>query len=664
MIVNTNYTPHPLKAAISCLAVLLCLMAACTSTRWSGRTPGNAHNNGLMSNSRSESSNTPDLLSLSAAKSDYKSVSSRGSPVYWQPLLMPLRDKLTLSDRDFILGVPDKYGTIDANLPQNGQCILLNNQAQSQASNSNSEALIELKHSGASPQQAAEGTIFFIHDAGSRSVQGFGFLDSSGLARCRLPKGLWYISIGFGEARTHKILSTQVDNGTVQLQHHPRATLTIRPDRETKLRFGDIIRIGKLKPIAPLVQEDNGLPEVPLLVPDDLFRSVVTPSENSGVREYLMTSLLVHRQEFNLRLEPGQYYIGIWRKGEMFRCSARLLIQPEEESVLACDPDMESSRYAESAPVPLIPIPTEKSIKQIQFDATFIPARIIGNKFFRNWLAQGAVTDLMLSHGEVTNQLIGNTREDGLQKNLRFKLQPIMQTIGGELKADGPYTGDFRSRPTQNTEFQALSFVRLLSAQASIDADTLLSVVFSNENLWQTIPMAGTSERALLEGAVPFTFKTSIKSNRTGILRTDTAEVYATNGAAIEWINPSPPSAGLPMKLGAQQQIRVRLVVPPGNTTEQFALIVNGKRKKQWSIPKGQSSTSYRVLEIEEKNDEKSDFMIGFAAWSRTYLPEFMYGIKQLPALAFTRSYCVDVNENNICDKQWKSNDATSTYQP
>lgn len=577
---------------------------------------------------------------------------------------MPLRDKMTLTDRDFILGVPDEFGAIDANLPQNGQCTLLNSWVQSQANNSSNEALIELKPPAASGQQAAEGTVFFIHDVNSRSVQGFGFLDSSGQARCRLPKGLWYISTGFGEARTHQTLSTQVDNGTVQLQPHSRATLTLRPDRETKLRFGDIIRIGKLRPFAPLVRENNGLPEVPLLVPDDLFRSVLTPSENSGVREYLMTSLLINRQEFNLQLEPGQYYIGIWRKGEMFRCSARLLIQPEEKSVLACDPDMESSRYAESSPVSIILTPTEKSIKQIQFDATFIPARIIGNKFFKNWLAQGAVTDLMLSHGEVTNQLIGNTREDGLQKNLRFKLQPIMKSIGGELKADGPYTGDFRYRPTQSSEFQALSFVRILSAQAGIDADTLLSVVFSKENLWQTIPMAGTSERALLEGAVPFIFKTSIKSNRTGILRTDTAEVYATNGATIEWIKPFPPSAGLPIKLGAQQQIRVRLIVPPGNTTDQFALIVNGKRKKQWNIPKGQSSTSYRILEIEEKNDEKSDFMIGFAAWSRAYLPEFMYGIKQLPALAFTRSYCVDVNENNICDKQWKSNDATSTYQP
>lgn len=660
---NTNRT-NPTEIAIrSSMFLFLCVVIACTST--TTRTPqSNAtpEANRIDIGQLGEADDTPSLLSLQASGSDYKSISSRGSPVYWQPIIIPLRENMTLTDRDFILGVSDKYGAIDATLPQNGQCTLL-----SASSPSTSSELVDAEIEIAPDKKSSnnsEGSMFFLHDAGSRSVQGFGFFDSQGRARCRLPKGIWYVSTGFGEARTHKTLSTQTTNGKVQLQQHSRASLTIRPDRDTKLRFGDIIRIGKLRPMPPVSQEVNSLPEVPLLVPDDLYRPVSTPSENLGVREYLVTSIFIQRPEFKINLEPGQYTIGLWRRGEMYKCSSRVLIQPGEESILACDPDMETSRLGESPVVSTQPLPADKNIKKTFFDATFIPSRLIGNKSFRSWLAQGAVTDLMLSHGEITNQLIGNVREEGLQKNLRFKLQPIMQTIGSEPRADGPYTGDFRYRSTPTTEYQSLSFVRLLSAQAGLDTENILAVAFGNQSLWQAIPIAGTSERSLLEGAVPFAFRTYIKSNRTGMLRTDTAEVLVTNGATIEWLNPSPPSAGLPVKVGSQQQIRVRLVVPPSNTTEHFAMFINGARKKQWNIPKGERFSRYRMLEIEEKSDEDSDFIVGFAAWSQTYLPEFMYGVKQLPALAFTRSYCIDVNENNICDKQWKKTDATSSYQP
>jgi hypothetical protein len=662
--VNTFRIFHRLKATHTSIILLVCLLAACASTQAEQVQTPEISIFGALNGAEPNDINNPVLLGLSAAGTDYRSVSSRGSPVYWQPILMPLRDKTTLADRDFILGTSDRYGAIDATLPQNGQCTLVSSFSQQSPSDNLTEIEIELTHGEDGKTQNTLGSIFFLHDAGSRSVQGFGFFDSAGQARCRLPKGLWYISTGFGESRTHKILSTQNANGKVQIQQHPRASLTIRPKRETKLRFGDIIRIGKLKPVVPLSQETNGLPEVPLLVPDDLFRPVTTPSENSGVREYLVTSLFVQRQEFTIQLEPGQYTIGLWRQGEMYICSSRVMIQPGENSILACDPDMESSRFGETPVLANPSPPSDKNIKQISFDGTFFPTRLIGNKHFRNWLAQGTVSDLMLSHGEVTNQLIGQAREEGLQKNLRFKLQPIMQTVGSELKADGPYAGDFRSRSGITSEFQALSFVRILSAQAGLDPDHLLSLAFANQSLWQAVPIAGTSERALLEGAVPFAFRTEIKSNRAGMLRTDTAEVLVTNGASIEWQNPSPPDAGLPMKLGSQQQIRIRLVVPPGNTTEHFAMFINGARKKQWSFPKEEKLTRYRVLEIEEKSIAESDFIVGFAAWSQTYLPEFMYGIKQLPAMAFTRSYCVDVNENNICDKQWKKSDATSTYQP
>lgn len=107
-----------------------------------------------------------------------------------------------------------------------------------------------------------------------------------------------------------------------------------------------------------------------------------------------------------------------------------------------------------------------------------------------------------------------------------------------------------------------------------------------------------------------------------------------------------------PLKLGPQQHIRMRLLVPPEDTTENFGMFINGERFKQWSVNRNQSKNSYRTIEIDEKINMQSDFFIAFASWGQNYLPEFMYGVRQLPAFAFTRIYCVDINENAICDRQ------------
>jgi hypothetical protein len=93
-------------------------------------------------------------------------------------------------------------------------------------------------------------------------------------------------------------------------------------------------------------------------------------------------------------------------------------------------------------------------------------------------------------------------------------------------------------------------------------------------------------------------------------------------------------------------------------------MFVNGERRKHWRVQKSELKSNHKIIEIDEKNEERSDFLVSFASWSKAYLPEFMYGIRQLPAIAFTRVYCVDVNENNICDKQWKSSNESRTYQP
>ena len=151
---------------------------------------------------------------------------------------------------------------------------------------------------------------------------------------------------------------------------------------------------------------------------------------------------------------------------------------------------------------------------------------------------------------------------------------------------------------------------------------------------------------------MPLTFRTILKSPEGRTFRTETADAIVTNGATIEWIEPVPANVGSPLTLGPQQHIRVRLLIPPGDTTENFGMFVNGERYKQWTVNLNSDKSKYRTIEIDEKVTLQGDFNVSFASWGQSYLPEFMYGIRQLPAFAFTRVYCVDVNENGICDKQ------------
>ncbi|MBM3382361.1 MAG: hypothetical protein FJY29_07960 [Betaproteobacteria bacterium] len=594
------------------------------------------------------------LLSLTA--DDYEGLSSRGSPAQWHPLLLPLRPSLILSDRDFVLGTTNTIGTIDAQIPEAGLCHLMPNSAvinsqpakglnESQTKNEISFTLLDAR---GQPQENASGQLFFIHEQSTRAVRAIGFFDEKGKANCPLTTGRWYISTGFGEARTHKIFSVQSGKTTsVEIRHHIRARLTLRPGKDTGLQYGDLLRIGRITALQPATQREELLPEVPIQIQDDLFRAVLTPSENAGVREYLFTSLILQRREISIQLEPGEYAIGLWRNGEMYRCTSRLLVSSNESALLACDPNMESSRISEQNRIYAEPSGSGAStLKSIAFDGSFFPSRLIVQTPFRAWLAKNGITRLMRAGPAV----------DDREQQRQFLLQPLLQDFSAKKlqQPEGPFIADFKINQRLNVEdnLGRASFARLLIAQSGMNVDAMLNRVFQSKALNQVIPMSGITERGLLEGVVPLTFRTILKSPEGRTFRTETADAMVTNGAQIEWIEPLPATVGSPLTLGPQQHLRLRLLIPPEDTTENFGMFVNGDRYKQWSVGRDADRSKYRTIEIEEKVTLQGDFMVSFAAWGQNYLPEFMYGIRQLPAFSFTRIYCVDVNENGICDKQ------------
>jgi hypothetical protein len=329
----------------------------------------------------------------------------------------------------------------------------------------------------------------------------------------------------------------------------------------------------------------------------------------------------------------------------MHRCTDKLLVKSSEEALLVCDPDMQSLRLPEKGFSSLNPLlGSNDKMKTLVFDGSFFPSKLMGNPSFRGWMSKTGLTRFIRAGRTVDNQ----------QQQIQFLLQPLLQDFLGKSirKPEGPYIGDFRLTQKKETDEKMghANFARLLFAQQGLNIEAIAERVFLPA-LSQTIPMAGTTERGFLEGVVPFTFRTTLRIENSQNFRTEGAESLVSNGAEILWIEPVPAMSGATLKLGQQQHVRVRLTVPPEDTTENFGMFINGEKYKTWAVDRMMDKRKFRTLEIDEKISLQSDFHIAFASWGKNYLPEFMFGIRQLPALAFTRNYCIDVNENGICDK-------------
>lgn len=653
MIVNTLKKRLKLTIALVLTAGLAATLPACKSLFFGN----NSDENGLEFQQKSENfgDGSGRLALLSLTVDDYQGLSSRGAPVQWQPVLMPLRNGIILTDRAFALGLTGQLGNIEGKMPELGECQRLSNSSTSiDLPNSSTEKAVsvelELTDEAGHRRTGTGGQLFLIHEQVSRFVRAIGFWNDEGRAICSLPIGRWFLSTGFGEARTHKpfVVSSNREN-KVSLRALPRARLIIRPGRDTGLNFGDLMRIGRIRTPQPAAQSADQLPEVPLLIQDDLIRPTMTPSENSGVREYLFTSLFLHRPEFTLPIEPGEYSIGLWRDGQMKPCVTRIVIQPTDVAVLACDPEFtrptqNAGPLANSIDGQSLAF-SDSSNRSFVFDGSFLPSRLVNNNSLRAWMAKNGVNRFLRAGRSLDSQ----------QLQIQFLLQPFLQAFPSDsvIPPEGPFIGDFRIN--QKSEFDEQlgrsPFVRLLHAQSGLNLDSLFARVFKS-NFSNTIPLAGISERGLLEGVVPLTFRTTLRTSESRKIRTEETEAFVSNGAQIDWIDPTPTVSGTPLRLGPQQRVRMRLKVPPEDTTEFFTMFVNGERYKQWSVPLSQYRNMTRTLEIDEKITQSNDFYLGFASWGKTYLPEFMFGVRQLPAIGFTRNYCIDVNENAVCDRQ------------
>ncbi|MFZ9521045.1 MAG: hypothetical protein ACO3A4_11275 [Silvanigrellaceae bacterium] len=652
MIVNTQNSKISKFTTAALSFVLLMMAASCKTPWWTSQDSEIDKDSFANSGELQEQNSRNPILTLTA--DDFQGVSSRGAPVYWQPLIMPLKSGFALTDRHFALGITGSLGNIDGRLPPLGQCQLLSNSSTaSQASGQDSlpvgNSQIELENAEGERIRGNSGQLFLVHDQISRFVKALGFWDDEGVATCKLPPGRWIVSTGFGEARTHKAFSVSLNQETrVSLRTHVRAKLIIKIGKETGLQFGDLMRIGRVRAQQPAPQAAGLLPEVPLLIPDDLMRMVLSPSENKGVREYLLTSLLLQRPEFSIQLEPGEYHVGLWRDGNIRTCVSKLQIKPADVALLACDPSINASLQSDRPGALEAQFAVNSNAapsRTIVFDGSFMPSRLLSQSSFRAWMSKSGVNRFLRAGRLFDNQ----------QQQLQFLLQPLMQAVNVDsiIAPDGPFIGDFRLTQNAETDEQMArsSFARLLFAQAGMSLDSLLSRIFK-PIFTNTIPVSGISERGLLEGVVPLTFRTHLRSAASRTFRSEETESFVSNGSQIDWIDPLPASSGSPLKLGPQQRIRLRLRVPPEDTTEFLTMFVNGERYKQWAVPVSPLKNMVRTLEIDEKATMTKDFYIGFASWGKNYLSEFMFGVKQLPAIAFTRLYCVDLNENSVCDRQ------------
>ncbi|MEY4064599.1 MAG: hypothetical protein RIR26_807, partial [Pseudomonadota bacterium] len=207
---------------------LIALPVGCQSLWGIGEGDNDANSFAVPSDLLEQSSRLS-LLSLRA--DDYQGLSARGTPVQWHPILMPLRSHLSLSDRDFLLGIANPLGSIEESIPAEGQCRMFVGPNSSNATplpeatseNKPADVRLELRNPDGTASQNALSQSFFIHDQLSRNVKAIGFWDEQGQAVCPLPAGRWFVSTGFGEARSHKAFVTTAGKPTVvPLRHQPR----------------------------------------------------------------------------------------------------------------------------------------------------------------------------------------------------------------------------------------------------------------------------------------------------------------------------------------------------------------------------------------------------------------------------------------------------------
>lgn len=524
---------------------------------------------------------------------------ARGGLV-WQSFLVAQQPLVNVFERDFLLAF--RRGLKKFELFQKNMCY-----GVSKANQKSKKVL--LKANLKNPV-LAEGTLFYIYDSASRDFMGVGSFDGEGQATCELPQSnSMTVSTGFGEGRRETIINPGLVQQTVEVTPE-HARVQVRGG-ELDIREGDIVRIARVRVerSAPNENDDEMWRDIAQRIDDDLFRMVVSPTENFGASEMMSTTIGVSNNILSLPLAPGTYVAAAIERRTGRVCTQNFSLKGGEVVKVGC-------RYKQSQQkgVGVLSTGTRRILRT---DATLLPTTFINQSGMRNWINEHGYDFLYINNPTQTNPEIP-------QKYLL---------------------------PVQESTLQKFD---LNNSKLEVLNESLHS--FSGGNIERflspNLHLAQTGVRHLLDGEVtPFLATTQWYVDEPFHFQPEKNAQLLTNGTQIEITEPTITDRHLVETLAAPR-VSGRLIIPPFQKTEFLELYVNRTLFKRIVLPRslqGLLDSEYEFF-FDERIDEKEDFYLTLVAWGENFLPEVVYGSGRLKPFAILMPMCFDINKNKVCD--------------
>jgi hypothetical protein len=573
--------------------------------------------------------------------------------IQWRNFLLPVRD-VSLTDADFALGLIDSFGGKFRPGPFPGTCLtsqeallaLQRNKAQTPAEKPSLRSLKIIIRSENIEKKPLAGHLFTVLDPKTSQWEAVGRLNEAGESVCELPEKEWLLSVGTGMARQETEIPPQVREFSFVTEEPGQ--LRVLPGFTESPSEGTLLRLGRIqKPIQASAGKALSLDDwqnlsIPTQVAGDLFRPLSSPSENFTAREVFHSTLLLGESAFTLNLQPGDYVaVGVKPGGER-TCLAFFTIQSGHVKRLQCESDKNS------APKDAVPMVSAR------FDATLFPTSLRSKVPWLRWMQKAGFTHILEAEPKAFGKLETEpveahftplavteaneeVREEASEENSNFNAEHSHTLWLGPLSN---YTNATRAQ-----------MARVFSARETLEGEERIAQFFKKSDA-SILPLAGTGETNLSERVTPFLLTTQTAREGQTVANSaalETREWSLSNGPQWSLKEPEVGANALLLRPSLQKRVRAELRHTAEQKLDHAEIWVDGVLIRRLAVPPAEGK-GVQVFSIEEKVEKEQDFTLSFSAWSHSFLPELIYGGSTESPFALTRIYCVDANENGICE--------------
>ena len=353
----------------------------------------------------------------------------------------------------------------------------------------------------------------------------------------------------------------------------------------------------------------------------DLFYGIPNPEGNFGAQESHRSTFLLEEHSFELVLEQGNYVAIISDPvtGEM--CTSIFTVKTDEVAPFGCK------------------LPPRTPISK-QLDATFWPLGLVQKARFQRWLRNAGSDWVLKERTASSNQDSETLRE--------FVFEPL--GLGSPKKSSpGAFLGLF-SEVTKTELNERAQFVRISSLGNAARPKLGLENFQSAADIG-VLPLVGTGENDLFLFGVPFLMQTRYQVGR---FPWESPELYVSNGPIIDWLDPSPTEQGSLLRYPLQRKFRIRVSYRKTDEPTAVDLYINRSLFRRWSVKTSPAEFKQGVgtFEIDERVDLEKDFSLSVATWGTEHMPTLTTGPFGVAPFAMSRVYCVDANENGLCEAE------------